>query len=298
MILPVPGTGASSLPVTQTDPLNFKQITFTVTSVSPQSPVRYHIEDEENAVHVFLNRPLSRIDMGTWTEILRKVERPCQPSRFPASAPPSPNFTSTVTAQNTSRPSSLSTPHMKFPTGLLNIFGASSHEPSSSSHAHQKGHDGHRGGKPRQILFYDKSKPHYGFTNFSEHPIKYKSQIYPTSEHLFQSLKFLGRQPYVAELIRHTAKSRDAFDLAHQHQQFARDDWFKVNIQMMDEVLWHKFTQHDNLKRELLATGDAELIEASDQDSFWGWGADRKGRNELGKALMRLRMKLQHHTSS
>jgi predicted NAD-dependent protein-ADP-ribosyltransferase YbiA (DUF1768 family) len=29
----------------------------------------------------------------------------------------------------------------------------------------------------------------------------------------------------------------------------------------MDTVLYHKFTQHRNLKRELLSTGDAELIE-------------------------------------
>lgn len=30
----------------------------------------------------------------------------------------------------------------------------------------------------------------------------------------------------------------------------------------------------------------------SDKDSFWGVGADRKGRNELGKALERLRDRL------
>lgn len=29
----------------------------------------------------------------------------------------------------------------------------------------------------------------------------------------------------------------------------------------MDETLWHKFTQHSDLKEELLATGDAELVE-------------------------------------
>ena len=29
----------------------------------------------------------------------------------------------------------------------------------------------------------------------------------------------------------------------------------------MDTTLYHKFTQHRGLKRELLATGDAELIE-------------------------------------
>jgi diaminohydroxyphosphoribosylaminopyrimidine deaminase/5-amino-6-(5-phosphoribosylamino)uracil reductase len=82
----------------------------------------------------------------------------------------------------------------------------------------------------------------------------------------------------------------------------------------MDLALWHKFTQHESLKRELLATDDAELIEVgifykintflrstadnqsciqdSDKDPFWGVGADRRGRNELGKALERLRTKL------
>jgi hypothetical protein len=29
----------------------------------------------------------------------------------------------------------------------------------------------------------------------------------------------------------------------------------------MDETLWHKFTQHHELREELLATGDAELVE-------------------------------------
>lgn len=46
-------------------------------------------------------------------------------------------------------------------------------------------------------------------------------------------MQFLDRQPYVAEMIRLAARPRDAFDLAHQHRQFARDDWFKVNIKMV-----------------------------------------------------------------
>lgn len=78
----------------------------------------------------------------------------------------------------------------------------------------------------------------------------------------------------------------------------------------MDEALWHKFTQHSDLKSELLATGDAELVEVqsfyfrilhvliavlqdSDKDAFWGVGPDGRGRNELGKALERLRAKLE-----
>lgn len=40
-----------------------------------------------------------------------------------------------------------------------------------------------------RILFYHKYDPHYGFTNFSPHPVIYNGKKYPTSEHLFQSFK-------------------------------------------------------------------------------------------------------------
>lgn len=42
------------------------------------------------------------------------------------------------------------------------------------------------------ILFYHRHEPHYGFTNFSDHPVVYQDKKYPTSEHLFQSLKVCG----------------------------------------------------------------------------------------------------------
>lgn len=49
---------------------------------------------------------------------------------------------------------------------------------------------GDQDGHPRRkIYFYHKNDPHYGFTNFSDHPVRYKGREYPTSEHLFQSFK-------------------------------------------------------------------------------------------------------------
>ena len=39
----------------------------------------------------------------------------------------------------------------------------------------------------------------------------------------------------------------------------------------------------------LLATGDADLIEHTENDDFWGDGGDGKGRNELGRILMAVR---------
>ncbi|KAF9648837.1 DUF1768-domain-containing protein [Thelephora ganbajun] len=146
--------------------------------------------------------------------------------------------------------------------------------------------------RPRPILFYHKHEPHYGFTNFSNHAVKYEGRVYPTSEHLFQSLKFAHR-PLLAEHIR-TCDTRPsvAFSEARRFQPEVRHNWKDHNIKAMDTTIWHKFTQHRELGEELLATGDAELIENSDKDAFWGCGADGKGKNELGKALVRLRTKL------
>ncbi|KJA16183.1 hypothetical protein HYPSUDRAFT_207244 [Hypholoma sublateritium FD-334 SS-4] len=145
----------------------------------------------------------------------------------------------------------------------------------------------------QRILFYHKDDPHYGFTNFSAHPVIYNGKKYPTSEHLFQSFKFQKHRPNLAEHIR-TCSERPsvAFSEARRFQPEIRPDWKQVNIEKMDETLFHKFTQHAALRDELLATGDAELVEDSDKDAFWGVGADRRGRNELGKCLERLRSKL------
>ncbi|OAX35361.1 DUF1768-domain-containing protein [Rhizopogon vinicolor AM-OR11-026] len=154
-------------------------------------------------------------------------------------------------------------------------------------------------GMPKKILFYHAHDPYYGFTNFSPDPIEYNGRTYPTSEHLFQSMKFMEHRPELAEHIRTcSTRPRVVFDETHRFNPEVRTDWLQVRIEMMDLVLWHKFTQNKRLKEELLSTGDAELVEDSDKDSFWGIGADRKGQNQLGKALVRLRTKLRDEQSA
>ena len=60
----------------------------------------------------------------------------------------------------------------------------------------------------------------------------------------------------------------------------------------MDEVLYLKFKQHPTLRSELFNSGNSELIYDDPNDGFWGSGADGRGANELGKALMRVRERL------
>ncbi|KAH9932377.1 uncharacterized protein B0H18DRAFT_952470 [Fomitopsis serialis] len=162
------------------------------------------------------------------------------------------------------------------------------------------------------IRFYDHHRPYYEFTNFAAYAIHWDGRMYHTAEHrtstaalykqvfsqrripypVFQAHKFMPDKPELAERIRLLPTSRDALREAGNLRELQRADWFDVNIRVMDDILEAKFAQHLSLRDMLLKTGNTELIEDSTVDSFWGCGQDGQGRNELGKALMRLRDKL------
>ncbi|KIO17882.1 hypothetical protein M407DRAFT_84531 [Tulasnella calospora MUT 4182] len=143
----------------------------------------------------------------------------------------------------------------------------------------------------KPLLFYEETERYYEFTNFAPYSVTYRDKEYPTSEHLFQARKFLDHRPLLAEHIRKgNDRPRFAFIEARRFAPETRPDWKEKSIEIMEEILELKFTQHNKLRRMLLDTGERLLIEnAGKHDDFWGNGADGKGRNELGKALMRLR---------
>ncbi|KAF8504552.1 DUF1768-domain-containing protein [Russula emetica] len=143
------------------------------------------------------------------------------------------------------------------------------------------------------IYFYDSDKPYFEFTGFSNHPIEYHGLVYPTAEHLFQAFKFMETDPALAEHIRRLPTARMAQQEARKQAHRQHADWLEVNVAVMDKVLKRKFLQHRSLRHMLRDTGSRELIEDSPIDWFWGIGDDGRGRNELGKALMRLREQLQ-----
>ncbi|KAJ7722006.1 hypothetical protein B0H16DRAFT_1334929, partial [Mycena metata] len=133
---------------------------------------------------------------------------------------------------------------------------------------------------------------YHPFRTRSAHRVKYNGKEYPTAEHLFQALKYLDNRPDIAERIRTISQAPNkAFrysmtQLKHQHPDWDR---IEINGTQMEIANWHKFAQHPELKKQLLATGDMELIHCSG-DEYWGLGKDgHSGRNELGKALERVR---------
>ena len=148
------------------------------------------------------------------------------------------------------------------------------------------------------IDFYDVDAPFYEYTNFFQCTHLYIDNVsWPTTEHYFQSQKFVGT-PYI-EFIRARQTPRDAFDFARipNVQKWIRIDWEKVKVSVMLKALEGKFTQNPDLGDLLIRTGDRKLFEHTHNDKFWGDGGDKRGQNMLGQLLMQVRFDLQRRIS-
>lgn len=71
-----------------------------------------------------------------------------------------------------------------------------------------------------------------------------------------------------------------------------KDDFEDNKINVMYKGVYKKFKQNKHLRKIILSTDDKIIIEDAKYDSFWGCGRNNKGRNELGKILMKVRDKL------
>jgi len=126
---------------------------------------------------------------------------------------------------------------------------------------------------------------HHFLSNFYPSEICVEGVRYPTVEHAFQAAK----TPNVAEK-RMIAAARSPGRAKQLGRKVSlRKDWEPVKVGIMQELVEQKFRDHPHLAEQLLATGDAKLIEGNTwNDRFWGVCGGR-GKNHLGLALMRVR---------
>jgi len=145
--------------------------------------------------------------------------------------------------------------------------------------------------QPRTVIHFYSTAGEYGcFSNFSRHPIFLKGKRWPTSEHYFQAQKFAGTEH--EEEVRKCKTAREAANMGRSRKLPLRRDWEGVKDQIMLEAVRAKFTQHEDLKEILLGTGDAKLIEHTENDSYWADGGDGSGKNRLGQILTQVRDEL------
>lgn len=148
--------------------------------------------------------------------------------------------------------------------------------------------------KPMEIIKFLRVKEPYGFlSNFWVCPIEYDSKTWKTSEHLYQAMKHLGTS-YVLDI--HEASSAwVAMKMGRDVEHPPRQNWEAIKDDVMRHVLALKFLQNVDLGDQLLATGDALLVEHGAHDKYWADGGNGSGLNKLGLCLMEIREVLKAH---
>jgi len=138
------------------------------------------------------------------------------------------------------------------------------------------------------VLLIDGFTGGYRFlSNFYSAPVKYEGRVYPSSEHAYQAAKTtdLKLRAQIAKLTRPSDAKRFGRRVP------LRPGWEKMKFDVMLSVLRIKF-ETPNLRKALLATGDAKLVEENDWgDRVWGT-VDGVGQNRLGKLLMQVRTEI------
>jgi ribA/ribD-fused uncharacterized protein len=142
------------------------------------------------------------------------------------------------------------------------------------------------------IQFYKASGPYGCFSNLWPHPLVFEDREYRCSEYAYQFVK--PNKPEIAEWLMAAPHPRLCAAAAHALLGYdVNPRWQQIKVPRMRSVL---VTKLDTYPREvgsvLVGTGDAQLIEASGTDAFWGAGARGTGQNMLGLLWMEWRARL------
>jgi N-glycosidase YbiA len=143
---------------------------------------------------------------------------------------------------------------------------------------------------PDVVNFYSVGDAYGSFSNFAPYPIWLGGKIWPSAEHYFQAQKFEDEGQ--REAVRNAKSPTLAARMGRDRKNKLRRDWESVKVSVMTEAVRAKFTQHDDLRATLVATGDARIVEHTENDDYWGDGGDGSGKNMLGQILMRIRSEL------
>ena len=130
---------------------------------------------------------------------------------------------------------------------------------------------------------------YYFLSNFFPAEVTYNGLTYQNNEAAFQAQKTYSKEERIEFT---TLEPRDAKRRGRRVR--LRRDWEQVKDRIMEEIVRAKSSQNEELKEQLLATGDAQLVEGNRWNDRY-WGVDIRsgvGENHLGKILMKVRSEL------
>ena len=151
------------------------------------------------------------------------------------------------------------------------------------------------------IRFYDPDAENGYLSNWYRADFTYAGRLYSSVEQymmLQQALTFSDTE--IAEQIEAEEDLQEIKRLGRMVARYNDSLWKAIRVQILRRGIRAKFQQNPRLLCDLLATGNALLAECAPRDLVWGIGIDMedsrsgdpkewKGRNLLGRTLMRVR---------
>ena len=151
------------------------------------------------------------------------------------------------------------------------------------------------------IRFYDPHKENGYLSNWFVSPFTYAGKQYFSCEQYLMEQKALTfGDDEIAEKIMKSKNLSEIKKLGRQVARYNENLWKTIRPQVMRRGLRAKFQQNPELLIALLGTGNTILAECAPRDNIWGIGLgvddpraletkEWRGRNLLGRALMRVR---------
>jgi N-glycosidase YbiA len=163
--------------------------------------------------------------------------------------------------------------------------------------------------KGNYLYFYKRTDPYYEFANTcAKFPIKTavvsrsrpwfpqgRKIKWASTEHYFQAHKAANPFAFYTNTLEKLQPGRQVQVAGQKAPGYDQNLWDAQGMKyaVMHVAVLDKFRQHPNLKKLLLGTGNAIIVEdAGQNDALWGAGANYNGDNHLGRILMWVRKEL------
>lgn len=126
--------------------------------------------------------------------------------------------------------------------------------------------------------------------NYSNHGFVKNGIYYKTVEHYYQSEKFDNLE--IKKKIIDASSPKEASNIGRDRNNIRIHNFKKIKNQVMYEGILEKFRQNREIAYKLIETKDATIAEATVDEYYWGIGADKTGKNNIGKILVKVREKI------
>ncbi|MBW8190870.1 NADAR family protein [Neiella marina] len=113
---------------------------------------------------------------------------------------------------------------------------------------------------------------------------------WPSIEHYFQAMKF--DSDVLRERICQAPTAEQAAKIGSRWYRRPKSNWSKIQVVVMTRAVYISAKSHPEVAAAILDTGEKLLVEDDSYDYFWGCGRDRRGENNYGQVIMKVRAKL------